>query len=81
MAHAPQIMISMPQTISDALADLSAAEGVAGLVPGSEILRLDLKFGLAGLREALDECPCRESLTGDMPGEGFTVPARGRVAT
>jgi len=46
---------------------------VAEFVPGPGIQRLSLKFDIARLREALEECLRRDTYKGHMQDEGFSV--------
>lgn len=46
---------------------------VAGFVPGPGIVRLELRFDIARLRAALDECLGRQGFRGAMQSEGFAA--------
>ncbi|MFT5742028.1 MAG: hypothetical protein ACI86S_000084 [Paracoccaceae bacterium] len=63
--------------------DVTAVEGwmqshqdttsVAKFLPGPGIQRLELKFDIAELNKALDECLEREAFQGDMQDQGFAA--------
>jgi len=48
-------------------------ESVATFTPGPGICRLDLKFDIEKLQEALHECLAKESFKGNMQGQGFSA--------
>ena len=46
---------------------------VADFVPGPGIQRLELRFDIHRLRQALDECLARQGFMGSMQAEGFAA--------
>ena len=48
-------------------------ESVAHFTPGPGIQKLEIKFDIARLREALDECLEREAFQGGMQDQGFAA--------
>lgn len=73
MSFSPQIVDSDVNTIQAAIAAKPETESVKDFHPGPGIQRLDLKFDIEKLREALDECLSRETFKGGMQEEGFAA--------
>jgi hypothetical protein len=48
-------------------------ESVSNFIPGPGIQRLNVKFDIKLLREALDECLQREAYKGNMQDKGFSA--------
>ncbi|MEM7214312.1 MAG: hypothetical protein AAF423_02120 [Pseudomonadota bacterium] len=73
MNFVPRIEDADTETIQASIAVRPETSSVAGFVPGPGIARLNLKFDIEALREALDECLEREAFMGDMQDEGFSA--------
>ena len=73
MNFSPQIIDTDVETITAAMAARPDSESVAGFVPGPGISRLELKFDIQKLQEALDECLAREDFRGGMQDQGFSA--------
>ncbi len=73
MPFTPQVVDADVEAIEASLARSPVAESVADFVPGPGIRRLSLRFDIALLREALDECLAREDYKGSMQAQGFAA--------
>ena len=73
MNFRPQIADADVQAVTNWMANRPDTESVAHFLPGPGIQRLDLKFDIALLRDALDECLARQSFQGDMQDQGFAA--------
>lgn len=73
MPFAPSITDQDVATVTAELAKCPDTHSVAHFLPGPGIKRLDLKFDIAELRAALDECLARVDFMGDMQDEGFAA--------
>ncbi|MCV6594743.1 MAG: hypothetical protein OIF48_17465 [Silicimonas sp.] len=73
MKHAENPRDSDVLLVQQALSEPPETESVAGFVPGPGIARLDLRFDISRLRDALDECLSREAFMGDMQDAGFAA--------
>jgi len=71
MAFVPTVQDVDTSFVDNALKSNPETQSVAGFVAGPGIEKLALKFDIAALREALDECLKRESFQGDMQEQGF----------
>jgi len=60
-------------TIMAALSGRPETDSVAQFVPGPGIARLSLRFDIAALRAALDECLARQDFKGEMQDQGFAA--------
>jgi len=61
------------QAIEDWLKVAPDTTSVASFKPGPGIAKLELKFDIENLREALDECLARQAYQGDMQDQGFAA--------
>lgn len=73
MEFTPQIVDADTKALQEAMAERPDTDSVAGFVPGPGISKLNLKFDLEKLQEALDECLEREAFMGEMQDEGFAA--------
>ena len=73
MSFTPDIVDADTRAMQEAMANRPNTESVAGFVPGPGISKLELKFDIHKLREALDECLAREEFMGEMQDEGFAA--------
>ena len=73
MTFSPLINDTDVKTIANQMAAMPKTDSVAGFVPGPGILRLELKFDITKLREALEECLRREAFMGGMQDQGFAA--------
>ena len=73
MTFSPIVQDGDVTTVTGAMAARPDTESVADFLPGPGILKLDLKFDIEMLREALDECLRREAFMGGMQDEGFAA--------
>ena len=73
MGSTAQIIDSDVQAIKGWMETMPDTESVANFVPGPGIQRLELKFDIAELQNALDECLEREDYQGDMQDQGFAA--------
>ena len=73
MNFAPEIQDSDVATVQAAMSSQPQTKSVADFVPGPGIVKLDLRFDIGKLREALEECLKRETLMGSMQDEGFSA--------
>ncbi|MEO0545437.1 MAG: hypothetical protein AAF035_00680 [Pseudomonadota bacterium] len=73
MTFAPQVRDSDVEALEGWLASPPDTQSVAQFVAGPGIQRLALRFDLALLRDALDECLSRSSFQGSMQDQGFAA--------
>ncbi len=73
MSFKPQIVDADVEAVGQWMETRPDTEKVAQFVPGPGIQKLDLRFDITLLREALDECLARESYQGDMQDAGFAA--------
>ena len=73
MRFTPELVDADTIAMQEAMANRPDTQSVAGFVPGPGISRLELRFDIEKLREALDECLEREAFMGDMQDEGFSA--------
>lgn len=73
MSFVPQITDADVTNVATQMATRPETESVARFQPGLGIQRLHLKFDIAELRAALDECLRRAAFMGDMQDEGFAA--------
>lgn len=73
MAFKPQILDADVQAVSQWMETRPDTEKVAHFLPGPGIQKLDLRFDITLLREALEECLAREAYKGDMQDAGFAA--------
>ena len=73
MEFQPQIIDDDVAIITGAIASRPDTQSVAKFVPGPGITRLNLRFDIDALREALDECLKRSDFMGDMQDAGFAA--------
>lgn len=73
MTYMPSINDNDVDMIHQAISSVPDSDSVANFVPGPGIARLNLRFDIEKLREALDECLYRESFMGDMQDQGFAA--------
>lgn len=73
MSFLPQINDADVQAVSQAMESMPDSASVAGFVPGPGIRRLQLRFDIAMLQEALEDCLRRENFMGGMQDQGFAA--------
>ncbi len=73
MSFVPRIRDADVEMVSSQMAAMPDIQSVAGFVPGPGIKRLELKFDIGQLREALEECLRREAYMGGMQDQGFAA--------
>ncbi|MEM7290855.1 MAG: hypothetical protein AAF412_10895 [Pseudomonadota bacterium] len=73
MFYTPQIVDEDVQAIHAAMSDKPDTQSVTEFIAGPGIRRLNLKFDIERLREALDECLSREAYKGGMQDQGFAA--------
>ncbi len=73
MSFIPEIIDADVESVLAALASRPETDSVADFVPGPGIARLALRFDIARLREALDECLARADFQGGMQEQGFAA--------
>lgn len=73
MSFVPQIRDADVDLVASQMAERPDTVSVAGFVPGPGIQRLDMKFDIAKLQEALKECLRREAFMGAMQDQGFAA--------
>jgi len=73
MTHQPEVRDADTDFILSQMQQQPDSTSVAGFVPGPGIARLELKFDIERLREALKECLRREAFMGDMQDQGFAA--------
>jgi hypothetical protein len=73
MTFTPQITDADVETITRTIATPAETQSVAQFKPGPGIARLELKFDIDKLREALEECLRREAFMGEMQDQGFAA--------
>lgn len=73
MPFIPQVNDHDVQTIHSLMQSAPETTSVADFVPGPGIQRLELKFDIDALREALEECLNLEDFKGGMQAEGFAA--------
>ncbi|MDA8585806.1 hypothetical protein N9L47_05975 [Rhodobacteraceae bacterium] len=73
MTYQPQIQDRDVTTVTSALVKRPDTMSVANFTPGPGIVKLDLTFEVAKLREALDECLTRADFMGEMQDDGFAA--------
>ena len=78
MTFSPQIQDKDVASIAAAMANRPDTRSVAEFVPGPGIQKLDLKFDIDRLREALDECLARGTAP-TLPDPRACPPARSQV--
>ncbi|MCP3934016.1 MAG: aspartyl/asparaginyl beta-hydroxylase domain-containing protein [Actinomycetia bacterium] len=71
MSFTPEVIDSDASMVLAALSDSPDTESVAEFTPGPGISRLELRFDIDRLRDALAECLDRESYAGSMQSLGF----------
>lgn len=73
MSFEPQINDADVQAVTQAMATMPDSALVAEFVPGPGIQRLELRFDIQLLQEALEECLRREDFMGGMQDQGFAA--------
>ncbi|MEX0302940.1 MAG: hypothetical protein AB3N24_10985 [Leisingera sp.] len=73
MTFVPQINDADVAAVTQAMGVMPDSASVAEFVPGPGIQRLELKFDIQLLQEALDECLRREEFMGGMQDQGFAA--------
>ena len=73
MTFVPRIQDADVETVTGHMAAMPETETVAHFTPGPGIQRLELKFDIEKLREALEECLKREAFMGGMQDQGFAA--------
>ncbi|WP_291736217.1 hypothetical protein [Leisingera sp. F5] len=73
MSFEPQINDADVQAVVQAMGSLPDSARVAEFVPGPGIQRLELKFDIEALQEALEECLKREAFMGGLQDQGFAA--------
>lgn len=73
MSFEPQINDADVQAVTQAMAAMPDSASVAEFVPGPGIQRLELRFDIQLLQEALEECLRREEFMGGMQDQGFAA--------
>ena len=73
MLQTPELEDADVEAVRSALSSIPETESVKDFVPGPGIQRLNLKFDLDQLRQALDECLRREDYKGAMQEQGFAA--------
>ncbi|UWQ78601.1 hypothetical protein K3725_14985 [Leisingera sp. S132] len=73
MTFVPQIKDADVQAVTRAMQVMPDSASVAEFVPGPGIQRLELKFDIQLLQEALEECLRREDFMGGMQDQGFAA--------
>ncbi|OBY24762.1 hypothetical protein [Leisingera sp. JC1] len=73
MTFVPQIKDADVQAVTRAMQTMPDSASVAEFVPGPGIQRLELKFDIQLLQEALEECLRREDFMGGMQDQGFAA--------
>lgn len=73
MTYQPEVQDADTDFIASQMQRQPDSASVAGFVPGPGIARLELKFDIQLLREALEECLRREAFMGDMQDQGFAA--------
>lgn len=73
MSFLPQIKDADVETVSQAMKTMPESASVAEFVPGPGIQRLELRFDIQLLREALEECLRREEFMGGLQDQGFAA--------
>ena len=73
MSFEPQINDADVQAVTQAMATMPDSASVAEFVPGPGIQRLELRFDIQLLQEALAECLRREEFMGGMQEQGFAA--------
>lgn len=73
MTFEPQIRDADVQAVTQAMKTMPDSASVAEFVPGPGIQRLELRFDIQLLQEALEECLRREELMGSMQDQGFAA--------
>jgi len=73
MSFSPEVVDADVQTIQSAIAAPPETKRVKEFIAGPGIQRLDLKFDIEHLREALDVCLSRETYQGGMQDQGFSA--------
>ena len=73
MTFEPQIRDADVQAVTQAMKTMPDSASVAEFVPGPGIQRLELRFDIQLLQEALEECLRREEFMGSMQDQGFAA--------
>lgn len=73
MMFQPQITDDDVRHVTGAIERRPDTRSVANFVPGQGIEKLQLRFDIAALRDALDECLQRANFMGGMQDEGFAA--------
>lgn len=73
MTFEPQIRDADVEAVTQAMKTIPDSASVAEFVPGFDIQRLELRFDIQLLREALEECLRREEFMGGMQDQGFAA--------
>ncbi|WP_291730669.1 hypothetical protein [Leisingera sp. F5] len=73
MSFEPQINDADVQAVAQAMGRMPDSARVAEFVPGPGIQRLELKFDIEKLQEALEECLKREAFMGGLQDQGFAA--------
>jgi hypothetical protein len=73
MTFEPQIRDADVQAVTQAMKTMPDSASVAEFVPGTGIQRLELRFDIQLLQEALEECLRREEFMGSMQDQGFAA--------
>lgn len=73
MSFEPQISDADVEAVTQAMKTMPDSGSVAEFVPGPGIQRLELKFDIQLLQEALEECLRREEFMGGMQDQGFAA--------
>jgi hypothetical protein len=73
MGFAAEINDADVQSVTSWMETAPETTSVAHFLPGPGIQKLELKFDIDKLREALDECLAREAFKGGMQDQGFAA--------
>ena len=73
MRFEPQMNDADVQAVTQAMKTMPDSASVAEFVPGPGIQRLELRFDIQLLQEALEECLRREEFMGGMQDQGFAA--------
>ncbi|MBE1285646.1 MAG: hypothetical protein GJ676_20205 [Rhodobacteraceae bacterium] len=73
MRFVPQINDADVQAVTEQMKTVPDTKTVAQFQPGPGIQRLDLRFDIDQLRDALEECLRREEYMGGMQDQGFAA--------
>lgn len=73
MTFTPAVRDADNALVERAIASRPETKSVAKFVPGPGIQKLEIKFDIVELRNALEECLKREAFKGDMQDQGFAA--------